>query len=74
MLWSDFEEGVSEDEQCAFVHGSQLYQWMSMRPDTMDRASADELLEGIQAIATEARRGEPPLRSPADSPPPAATS
>jgi hypothetical protein len=55
VLWSDFEEGVYEDERCAFVHGSQLHNWISSRPEVLDQTTTNELVEGIRGIAAAAR-------------------
>jgi hypothetical protein len=59
VLWSDFEEGVHEDGSCVLVHGSRLCQWISERPATLDQATTDELVKGVQAIATQSRSDEP---------------
>jgi hypothetical protein len=59
VLWSDFEEGVFDDEKCVLVHGSRLYEWISGRPDALDQTTTDELIDAIQAIAAEGRADEP---------------
>ena len=51
VLWSDFEEGVYEDERCVIVHGSRLLQWISDRPDGLDEKATGEIVAAVQMIA-----------------------
>ena len=53
VLWSEFDEGLHEDERCVFVHGSRLGEWIISRPDTLDQATKEELGTEIQAMAAE---------------------
>jgi hypothetical protein len=55
VLWSDFEEGVYEDERCMLVHGPRLHDWILRRPELLDQGTTDELAEGIRGIAAAAR-------------------
>jgi hypothetical protein len=57
VLWSDFDEGLHEDEKCVLVHGSRLHDWLTSRPDSLDQATADQLAAVIQAIADESGSG-----------------
>jgi hypothetical protein len=51
VLWSDFDEGVYEDDRCVVVHGSRLHEWISDRPDAVDEKAAGEIIAAIEAIA-----------------------
>ena len=51
MLWSDFKEGVHEDERCVVVHGSRLHEWISDQPDELDEKAASEIVAAIHVIA-----------------------
>ncbi len=53
VLWSEFEEGVHEDEKCVFLHGSRLHEWLRRRPDVLDSATTAELCAAVEAIANE---------------------
>lgn len=52
VLWSDFEEGVYEDDRCVLVHGSRLREWISERPDELEENAAGEIAAAIQMIAS----------------------
>jgi hypothetical protein len=54
VLWSDFDEGIYEDDKCVLIHGSRLREWLTSRPDSLDHATTDQLAAAIQAIADEA--------------------
>jgi hypothetical protein len=58
VLWSEFEEGLDEQERCVFVHGSSLNKWISAQPDTWDQTQADQLVAAVQAIAADAGAGD----------------
>jgi hypothetical protein len=51
VLWSDFKEGVYEDERCVVVHGSRLHEWISDRSDELDEKATGEIVAALQAIA-----------------------
>jgi hypothetical protein len=53
VLWSEFAEGLHEDEKCAFLHGSRLHEWLSSRPDVLDSATTAELCAAVEAIGHE---------------------
>jgi hypothetical protein len=54
VLWADFDEGIYEDQRCVVVHGGRLCDWIASRPAALDRPTTNELVEAVQAIATEA--------------------
>ncbi len=51
VLWSDFDEGVYEDERCVIVHGSRLLQWIGDRPNELGEKAAGEIVAAVQMIA-----------------------
>jgi hypothetical protein len=51
VLWSDFNEGVYEDERCVVVHGSRLHEWLNDRPDMLDEKAASDIRAAIHVIA-----------------------
>ena len=51
VLWSDFDEGIYEDERCVLVHGSRLPEWLDGQPDHLDGPTVAELSAAVQAIA-----------------------
>jgi len=51
VLWSDFKEGVYEDERCVVVHGSRLRDWISGRSDELDEKAAGEIAAAVRVIA-----------------------
>jgi hypothetical protein len=57
VLWSDFDEGLYEDEKCTFIHGSLLCDWLVARPDALDDATAKQLRTAVQAVAADANPG-----------------
>lgn len=61
VLWSEFDEGIHEGNRCVLIHGSRLREWIISRPDTLDRATKEELATEIQAMAAEARSANPGL-------------
>jgi hypothetical protein len=63
VVWSDFDEGLYEDEKCVFVHGSELHAWLAVRPEKLDAPTARELVTAVEAIAAET-----PTATGADSP------
>jgi hypothetical protein len=58
VLWPDFDEGLYEDQKCMLVHGSQLNEWLTSRPDALDATTTQQLMAGIEAIAAEAQPGD----------------
>jgi hypothetical protein len=51
VLWSDFDEGVYEDERCVIVHGSRLRQWIGETPDELDEKPTREIVAAVRSIA-----------------------
>lgn len=54
VFWCDFDPGVHEDEQCAFVHGSSLRAWLESRPQRMGLAGVESLTEAVGRLTAEA--------------------
>jgi Nuclease-related domain len=54
VFWSEFPEGLAEDDKCVFVHGSQLREWMESRPNRLSQANVAEVAAGIAGIAEDA--------------------
>ena len=52
VLWCPFEQGVYEDERCAFVHGSRLRDWLESHPDKLGQTQADAINEAIATLSS----------------------
>lgn len=54
VFWSEFPEGLVEDDKCVFIHGSRLRAWLESRANHFSQSEADEIAAGISAIAEDA--------------------
>ena len=54
VFWSEFPEGLVEDDKCVFVHGSRLREWMESRPNRLSPVDVAEIAAGIAGIAEDA--------------------
>ncbi|MGB7589362.1 MAG: NERD domain-containing protein [Solirubrobacterales bacterium] len=54
VFWSEFPEGSVEDDNCFFVDGSRLRDWLQNRPRRLDQAAVEEIAAGIEGIAEDA--------------------
>jgi hypothetical protein len=53
VLWSEFDEGIYEDEKCALVHGSRLREWIEDQPEKLDEDTVFALSAGVVAMAAD---------------------
>lgn len=51
VFWSDFPEGVVEDERCVFMHGTKLLAWLQQRPQRMGDADVTRIAAAVAGIA-----------------------
>lgn len=51
VLWSDFDEGIYEDEKCVFVHGKRIREWLETRPQVLARDVVEDVEEAIRSLA-----------------------
>jgi hypothetical protein len=58
VLWCEFDEGVAETENCAFVHGSRLADWLGSRGDELDQDTVGELSAALEALVREGASGQ----------------
>jgi hypothetical protein len=59
VLWCEFPQQLVEADQCVFLHGSTLRDWLTSRPDQLDQAKAEEIAAAVDQMATQ----EPSLGS-----------
>jgi hypothetical protein len=50
VFWSDFPEGIYEDEHCAFVHGPRLRSWLLEQSRRLDLESVQLVSAGVEAV------------------------
>lgn len=51
VFWSEFPQGLVEDDRCVFIDGSRLRSWLQNRPPCLSRAEVEEISAGIDAAA-----------------------
>jgi len=54
VLWSEFDDGVYQDENCVLVHGSRIHEWLAGQPDKLDEKIVTELAAGVRSLASDA--------------------
>jgi hypothetical protein len=54
VFWSEFPEGLVEDDKCIFIHGSRLREWLESHSAQLSQATAGEISAGIAGIAEDA--------------------
>lgn len=54
VFWSEFPEGVVEDDKCVFIHGSRLRAWLESRPNRLSQADVGEIAVSIAGMAEDA--------------------
>jgi hypothetical protein len=68
VFWSEFPEGLVENDKCVFIHGSRLRCWMESRPNRLTEAEAEEIAAGVEAIANDEAAGDVTSDAPAPTP------
>jgi hypothetical protein len=53
VLWSDFPQGVVEADRVAYVHGSQLRDWLLARPHRLDPDSEARVAGALAGLKAE---------------------
>lgn len=51
VIWGDFPQGFYEDEQCVFIHGPRLSDWIAARPNKLSDSAAAPVASAVEAIA-----------------------
>jgi hypothetical protein len=51
VFWSEFPEGLVEDDRCVFIDGSRLRSWLQNQPTCLSRAEVEKISVGIDAVA-----------------------
>lgn len=51
VFWSEFPEGLVEDDRCVFIDGSRLCAWLQNQPTRLSQAEVEEISVGIEAAA-----------------------
>jgi hypothetical protein len=51
VLWCEFPQRVAESKQIAFVHGRDLVQWLTTRPDEIDEPARGEIVNALRGVA-----------------------
>lgn len=54
VFWSEFPEGLVEDDRCVFIEGPRLRKWLPDRPDRLNEAAVKEIAASIDSIAHDA--------------------
>jgi hypothetical protein len=57
VFWSEFPKGLYEDQDCVFLHGSRVANWLQGRKTRFDSTLVDQVSAGIKLLETE--RAEP---------------
>jgi Nuclease-related domain len=51
VFWSEFPQGLIEDDRCVFIDGSQLCSWLQSQPTRLSRAEVEKISVGIETAA-----------------------
>jgi hypothetical protein len=51
VFWSEFPEGLIEDDRCVFIDGSQLCSWLQNQPTRLTQAEVEKVSVGIETAA-----------------------
>ncbi|MCL2770305.1 MAG: NERD domain-containing protein [Solirubrobacterales bacterium] len=51
VLWCEFPQRVAESKQIAFVHGRDLVQWLTARPEEIDEPARGEIVNALHGVA-----------------------
>jgi hypothetical protein len=51
VIWGDFLPVVHEDEQCVFIHGPRLADWIEAQPNKLSASAAASVASAVEAIA-----------------------
>jgi hypothetical protein len=51
VFWSEFPEGLVEEDKCVFIHGSRLREWMRERPERLEVGDVEVIAVCIAGIA-----------------------
>jgi hypothetical protein len=51
VFWSEFPQGLIEDDRCIFIDGSQLCSWLQNQPTRLSRADVEKISVGIETTA-----------------------
>lgn len=51
VFWSEFPQGLIEDDRCVFIDGSQLCSWLQTQPTCLSRADLEKVSAGIETVA-----------------------
>jgi hypothetical protein len=51
VFWSEFPEGLVEDDRCVFIDGSRLRSWLQSQPTRLSRDEVEKISVGIDAVA-----------------------
>jgi hypothetical protein len=55
VLWPRFPEGLVEDDQCVWIHGTRLPAWMRDQPDRLDQNKVEKIAAAVADIAHHGR-------------------
>jgi hypothetical protein len=50
VFWSDFPEGLVEDEKCVFIHGPRLREWMREQPERLGEGDVEVIADCVESI------------------------
>ena len=53
VLWSDFPQRVVVQNQCAFVHGDELVDWLRSRPQAIAPVRIAQVADSVRASFVE---------------------
>lgn len=51
VFWSEFPQGLVEDESCVFIDGSHLCSWLQKQPTRLSQAEVENISVAIEAAA-----------------------
>jgi Nuclease-related domain len=54
VFWAEFSDGLYEDDQCVFIHGSRLSDWIDERPGKMTDQVTRDVAAAVEDIAAQA--------------------
>jgi hypothetical protein len=53
VFWSEFPEGLVEDDKCVFIHGLRLREWMRGRPERLGESDIEVIAECVASIGSQ---------------------
>jgi len=58
VFWSDFPQGIVEEERCVYVHGSRLQAWLDGQPTRLDEQASAQLAAAVGDVADSQTDGD----------------